>query len=127
MTLDCVNCNLFTALSHQTEVQWNVKMSPDDCRDIIKKKFDDFLPKDMTQDELFFSLANNLRFDCIDRVLNAAANLFQCKIFRFYKEGSDYLYKIFFSNVQPPKLHFTSSAKGLVKNVLISIFKNMSL
>ena len=29
MTPDGVNCNLFTMLSHQTEVQQNIKMSPD--------------------------------------------------------------------------------------------------
>ena len=101
MTPDCVNCNLFTVLSHQTEVQWNVKMSPDDSRDAIKKNIDHFLPKDMTQGELFLSLGDNLTFDSIDRVLNATANLSQCKIFRFYKEDSDFLYKIFISNVQP--------------------------
>ena len=83
MIPDCVNCNLFTVLSHQTEVQWNVKMSPDDFRDAIKKVIDDYFPKDMTPDQLFLSLADNLTFDSTDRVLNAAANLFQCKIFRF--------------------------------------------
>ena len=68
--------------------------------------------------ELFLSLVDNSTFDSIDRVLDAAANLFWCKIIRFYNEDSDYLYKTFISNVQP-KLHFTSSVKGLVRNVNI--------
>ena len=42
MTSDGVNCNLFTVLSHQTEVQWNIKMFPDNCLDAIKKNIDGF-------------------------------------------------------------------------------------
>ena len=55
----------------------------------------------MTPDEFFLSLVDNLTFDSINRVLNAAGNLFRCKIVRFYKEDNDYLYKTFVSNVQP--------------------------
>ena len=66
MTPDCVNCNLFTVLSHQAKVQWKVQMSPNGCCDAIKKNIDDFLLKDMNQDDLFLGLADNLMFDSIE-------------------------------------------------------------
>ena len=84
----------------------------------LKRTLMVFLSKDMTPNELFLSLVDNLMFDSTDQILDAATNLFRCKIVRFYKEDSDYLYKTFISNMQP-KLHFTSSAKGMVRNVNI--------
>lgn len=93
----------------------NVKMSPDDCRDAIKKNIDDFLLKDMTSDEFFLSLVDNLTFDSIDQVLNATANLFQSKIVRFYKEDSNYLHKTFISNVQPTEVPLYIFSEGCGK------------
>ena len=38
MAPDCENCNLFTVLSHQAEIQWSVKMSPDDDDAVMQFK-----------------------------------------------------------------------------------------
>ena len=66
MASDGVNCNLFIVLSHQAEVQLNVKVSPDDWRDAIKKNIDDFLPNAMTPEKFSLSLPDKLTIDSTD-------------------------------------------------------------
>ena len=38
MAPDGENCNLFTVLSHQAEIHWSVKMSPDDNDGVMQFK-----------------------------------------------------------------------------------------
>ena len=94
MTLGGLKGNIFTTLSHQAHIQWNLKMSPIDCRDAIKKRMKEHFPENSTTDDIFASLDKEVAFDVLDRPLKTTADLFRCKIVVFYKEQSEYLYNI---------------------------------
>ena len=94
MTLDNLKGNIFTILSHQVHIQWNLKMSPIDCRDAIKKRMKKYLPENTTTVDFFASLDEEVALDVLDRLLKTTADLFRCKIVVFYKEQNEYLYNI---------------------------------
>ena len=102
-------------------------MSTKDCRDLIKKNISEYLPKDLTPEEFFINLDNTITIDSIDRILNAAVNLFQCKIVMFHKEESNYLYHITDCSMEPTEapLYILSEGFGkffvLFKYVLLLI------
>ena len=105
MTLDDLKGNIFTILSHQAHVQWNLKMSPIDCRDAIKKGMKEYLPENTTTADFFASLDKEVAFDVLDRLLKTTADLFGRKIVVFYKEQIEYLYNIIIykpSPTEPP-------------------------
>ena len=91
MTLDDLKGNIFTILSHQVFIQWNLKISPIDCRDAIKKGMKEYLPENTTTVDFFASLDKEVAFDVMDRLLKTTAGLFRCKIVVFYKEQNQYL------------------------------------
>ena len=94
MTLDGLKGNIFTILSHQTHIQWNLKMSPIDCRDAIKKGIKEYPPENTTTEDFFAILDKEVALDVLDRLLKTTAGLFQCKVLVFYKEQNEYLYNI---------------------------------
>ena len=94
MTLDDLKGNIFTILSHQAHIQWNLKMSPIDCRDVIKKGMKECFPKNARTVDFFASLDKEVAFHVLDRLLKTTADLFRCKLFVFYKEQNQYLYNI---------------------------------
>ena len=94
MTFDDLRCNIFTILSHQAHIQWNLKMSPIDCRDVIKKGMKECFPKNTRTVDFFASLDKEVAFHVLDRLLKTTADLFRCKLFVFYKEQNQYLYNI---------------------------------
>ena len=94
MALDDLKGNIFTILSHQAHIQWNLKMSPIDCRDVIKKGMKECFPKNTRTVDFFASLDKEVAFHVLDRLLKTTADLFRCKLFVFYKEQNQYLYNI---------------------------------
>ena len=94
MTLDDLKGNIYTILSHHAHIQWNLKMSPIDCRDVIKKGMKEYLPKNTTTVYFFASLDKEVIFNVLDRLLKITADLFRCKIVVFYMEQNEYLYNI---------------------------------
>ena len=94
ITLGDLKGNIFTILSHQAHIQWNLKMSPIDCRDAIKKGMKEYLPENTRTVDFFANLDKELAFHVLDRLLKTTADLLRCKIFVFYKEQNQYLYKI---------------------------------
>ena len=94
ITLGDLKGNIFTILSHQAHIQWNLKMSPIDCRDAIKKRMKKYLPENTTPVDFFASLDEEVALDVLDRLLKSTADLFRCKIVVFYKEQNEYLYNI---------------------------------
>ena len=102
-------------------------MSTKDCRDLIKKNISEYLPKDLTPEEFFINLDNTITINSIDRILNAAANLFQCKIVMFHKEENNYLYHVTDCSMEPTEapLYILSEGFGkffiLFKYVLLLI------
>ena len=94
MTLDALEGNTFAILSHQAHIQWNLKMSPIDCRHAIEKGMKEYLLENTTTVDFFASLDKEVAFDVLDRLLKTTADLFWCKIVVFYKEQNEYLYNI---------------------------------
>ena len=94
LTFDYLKGNTFTILSHQAHIQWNLKMSPMDCRDAIKKGMKGYLPENTRTVDFFANLDKELAFHVLDRLLKTTADLLRCKLFVFYKEQNQYLYKI---------------------------------
>ena len=98
-----------------------------DCRDFIKKNISEYLPKELTPEEFFINLDNTITIDSTDRVLNAAANLFQCKIVMFHKGENNYLYHVTDCSMEPTgaSLYILSEGSGkffiLFKFVLLLI------
>ena len=76
-------------------------MSTKDCRDLIKKNISEYLPKDVTPEEFFINLDNTKASNSIGRILNAAVNLFQCKIAMLHKEENNYLYRVTDCSMEP--------------------------
>ena len=75
MALDGLKGNIFTVLSHQAHIQWNLKMSPIDCRDVIKKGMKEYLPENTTTNDFFAGLDKEVAFDVLDRPLKTTADL----------------------------------------------------
>ena len=101
ITLGDLKGNIFTILSHQAHIQWNLKMSPMDCRDAIKKGMKGYLPENTRTVDFFANLDKELAFHVLDRLLKTTADLLRCKIFVFYKEQNQYLYKIISHKTSP--------------------------
>jgi hypothetical protein len=78
MTLDDLEGDVFTILSHQAEVQWNLKMSSGDLKDSIQKELKNPFPENLEEPTL-----ENLKL-----LLTATANLFRCKIVVFNKDDN---------------------------------------
>ena len=103
-------------------------MSTKDCRDLIKKNVSEYLPKDVTPEEFFINLDNTKASNSIGRILNAAANLFQCKIAMLHKEENNYLYRVTDCSMEPTEapLYILSEGFGkffiLFKYVLLLIW-----
>ena len=76
MTLDALEGNIFTILSHQAHIQWNLKMSPIDCRDAIKKGMKEYPLENTTTVDFFASLDKEVAFDVLDHLLKTTADLF---------------------------------------------------
>ena len=66
MTLDDLKGNTFITLSHQAHIQWNLKMSPTDCRDAIKKGMKEYLPENTTTVDFFASLDKEVAFNVLE-------------------------------------------------------------
>ena len=101
MTFDGLKGNIFTILSHQAHIQWNLKMSHIDCRDAIKKGMKEGLPENTATVDFFASLDKEMAFNVLDRLLKTTANLFRCKIVVFHKEQNVYLYNIISYKLSP--------------------------
>ena len=76
MTVDDFKGNIFTILSHQAHIHWNLKMSSIDCRDAIKKEMKEYLPENTTTVDFFANLDQEVAFDVLDRLLKTTADLF---------------------------------------------------
>ena len=76
MTVDDFKGNIFTILSHQAHIHWNLKMSSIDCRDAIKKEMKEYLPENTTTVDFFANLDKEVAFDVLDRLLKTTADLF---------------------------------------------------
>ena len=101
ITLGDLKGNIFTILSHQAHIQWNLKMSPIDCRDVIKKGMKECLPKNTKTVYFFASLDKKVAFNVLDRLLKTTADLLRCKIVLFYMEQNEYLYNIISYKTSP--------------------------
>ena len=50
MTLDDIKGNILIILTHQVHIQWNIKMSPINCRDAIKMGMKEYILENTTAD-----------------------------------------------------------------------------
>ena len=104
-----------------------LKMSTKDCCDLIKKNKSEYLGNDVTPEEFLINLDNTINSDSIGRILNAAANHFQCKIVMLHKEENNYLYRVTDCSMEPTEalLYILSEGFGkffiLFKYVLLLI------
>ena len=76
VTLDNFKGNIFIIFSHQGHIQWNLKVSPIDSRDTIKKGMKEYLPENKTTVDFFASLDKEVAFNVLDRLLKTTADLF---------------------------------------------------
>ena len=76
VTLDNFKGNIFIIFSHQGHIQWNLKVSPIDSRDTIKKGMKEYLPENTTTVDFFASLDKEVAFNVLDRLLKTTADLF---------------------------------------------------